>query len=121
MGLPHIPQIAIGGRNKYLLNGHVAQPNRIQNMFHSVGLNINNPHFLIMQGRITKVLNMKPMEILGLIEEVASSFLPLPLSFPFSLALSASSHICSSPYLQLRVLLLAPSLAVLFLRLYALL
>ena len=24
-------------------------------MFHSVQLNINNPHFLIMQGRITKV------------------------------------------------------------------
>ncbi|KAJ4459087.1 putative Structural maintenance of chromosomes protein 2 [Paratrimastix pyriformis] len=66
-------QIAIGGRNKYLLNGHVAQPNRVQNLFHSVGLNINNPHFLIMQGRITKVLNMKPLEILGLIEEAAGT------------------------------------------------
>ena len=35
-----------------------------QNLFHSVQLNVNNPHFLIMQGRITKVLNMKPPEIL---------------------------------------------------------
>ena len=34
-----------------------------QNLFHSVQLNVNNPHFLIMQGRITKVLNMKPPEI----------------------------------------------------------
>lgn len=34
-------------------------------------LNVNNPHFLIMQGRVTKVINMKPMEILGLIEEAA--------------------------------------------------
>ena len=32
-------------------------------MFRSVQLNINNPHFLIMQGRITKVLNMKPPEV----------------------------------------------------------
>ena len=28
---------------------------RVQNLFHSVSLNVNNPHFLIMQGRITKV------------------------------------------------------------------
>jgi len=26
----------------------------VQNLFHSVQLNVNNPHFLIMQGRITK-------------------------------------------------------------------
>lgn len=46
---------------------------RVQNLFHSVQLNVNNPHFLIMQGRITKVLNMKPPEILGLIEEAAGT------------------------------------------------
>jgi structural maintenance of chromosome 2 len=87
-------QIVIGGRNKYLINGHVAQPrcadnpaacllpspcltvrtagrrhSRVQNLFHSVQLNVNNPHFLIMQGRITKVLNMKPPEILSMLEE----------------------------------------------------
>ena len=27
----------------------------MQSLFHSVQLNVNNPHFLIMQGRITKV------------------------------------------------------------------
>ena len=42
-------------------------------MFHSVQLNVNNPHFLIMQGRITKVLNMKPVEILSMIEEAAGT------------------------------------------------
>lgn len=42
-------------------------------MFHSVALNVNNPHFLIMQGRITKVLNMKPPEVLGLLEEAAGA------------------------------------------------
>ena len=46
---------------------------RVQSLFHSVLLNVNNPHFLIMQGRITKVLNMKPPEILGLLEEAAGT------------------------------------------------
>ncbi|PSC74142.1 structural maintenance of chromosomes 2-1-like [Micractinium conductrix] len=66
-------QLVIGGRSKYLINGKVAEPSRVQNLFHSVQLNVNNPHFLIMQGRITKVLNMKPQEILGLLEEAAGT------------------------------------------------
>lgn len=91
-------QLIIGGRNKYLINGKTAEATyvvvvaivsdvnaccccltsllccrRVQNLFHSVQLNVNNPHFLIMQGRITKVLNMKPPEILGLLEEAAGT------------------------------------------------
>ncbi|XP_059452315.1 structural maintenance of chromosomes protein 2-1 [Corylus avellana] len=66
-------QIVVGGRNKYLINGKLAQPSQVQNLFHSVQLNINNPHFLIMQGRITKVLNMKPPEILSMLEEAAGT------------------------------------------------
>ncbi|GJM92159.1 hypothetical protein PR202_ga08594 [Eleusine coracana subsp. coracana] len=66
-------QIVVGGRNKYLINGHLAQPSRVQTLFHSVQLNVNNPHFLIMQGRITKVLNMKPPEILSMLEEAAGT------------------------------------------------
>jgi hypothetical protein len=46
------PQVVIGGRNKYLINGHSAKLNRVQNLFHSVQLNVNNPHFLIMQVRL---------------------------------------------------------------------
>ncbi|XP_037230207.1 structural maintenance of chromosomes protein 2 isoform X1 [Falco rusticolus] len=66
-------QIAVGGRNKYLINGVNATNTRVQDLFCSVGLNVNNPHFLIMQGRITKVLNMKPPEILAMIEEAAGT------------------------------------------------
>ncbi|ESP01316.1 hypothetical protein LOTGIDRAFT_212851 [Lottia gigantea] len=66
-------QVVIGGRNKYLINGSNANNTRVQDLFHSVQLNVNNPHFLIMQGRITKVLNMKPPEILSLIEEAAGT------------------------------------------------
>lgn len=63
----------LGGTSKYLINGHRAQQTTVQNLFQSVQLNINNPNFLIMQGRITKVLNMKKEEILGMVEEAAGT------------------------------------------------
>lgn len=66
-------QIVLGGTSKYLVNGHKAQQQTVLNLFQSVQLNINNPNFLIMQGKITKVLNMKPAEILALIEEAAGT------------------------------------------------
>ena len=66
-------QIILGGTSKYLVNGHKAQQQTVLNLFQSVQLNINNPNFLIMQGKITKVLNMKPSEILSLIEEAAGT------------------------------------------------
>jgi len=66
-------QIVVGGKNKYLINGRNAQNKQVQDLFCSVQLNVNNPNFLIMQGRITKVLNMKPPEILSMIEEAAGT------------------------------------------------
>ena len=66
-------QVLIGGKSKYLINGRVSPAGQVANLFHSVQLNVNNPHFLIMQGRITKVLNMKPKEILGMVEEAAGT------------------------------------------------
>lgn len=66
-------QIVLGGTSKYLINGHRAQQQTVQNLFQSVQLNINNPNFLIMQGKITKVLNMKSREILGMVEEAAGT------------------------------------------------
>ncbi|XP_014468337.1 PREDICTED: structural maintenance of chromosomes protein 2 isoform X2 [Dinoponera quadriceps] len=66
-------QVVIGGKNKYMINGTNVQNKRVQDLFCSVQLNVNNPHFLIMQGRITKVLNMKPVEILSMLEEAAGT------------------------------------------------
>ncbi|KAF2979405.1 hypothetical protein EK904_006474 [Melospiza melodia maxima] len=66
-------QVVVGGRSKYLINGVNATNSRVQDLFCSVGLNVNNPHFLIMQGQITKVLNMKPPEILAMLEEAAGT------------------------------------------------
>uniref|UniRef100_A0A4W5PKU4 Structural maintenance of chromosomes 2 n=1 Tax=Hucho hucho TaxID=62062 RepID=A0A4W5PKU4_9TELE len=59
-------QVVIGGRNKYLINGVNANNTRVQDLFCSVGLNVNNPHFLIMQ---VGVLNT----ILAMIEEAAGT------------------------------------------------
>ena len=56
-------QVAMGGASKYLINGHKATQQAVQNLFQSVQLNINNPNFLIMQGRITKVLNLSLIHI----------------------------------------------------------
>ena len=66
-------QVLLGGKSKYTINGRTAPAGQVQNLFGSVQLNVNNPHFLIMQGRITKVLNMKAPEILGLVEEAAGT------------------------------------------------
>jgi structural maintenance of chromosome 2 len=66
-------QVVIGGRSTYRINGKKVQPKDVQELFHSVQLNVNNPHFLIMQGRIQKVLSMKPPEILSLLEEAAGT------------------------------------------------
>lgn len=63
----------MGNISKYLLNGHKSTLQNLQTLFQSVQLNINNPNFLIMQGKITKVLNMKPAEILGMVEEAAGT------------------------------------------------
>merc|ERR1711976_1002482 len=68
-------QVIIGGKNKYMINGANIQANRVADFFRSVQLNVNNPHFLIMQGRITKVLNMKPPEILAMIEEAVGTMM----------------------------------------------
>jgi structural maintenance of chromosome 2 len=43
-------QVLIGGKSKYLINGRNSPAGQVQNLFHSVQLNVNNPHFLIMQG-----------------------------------------------------------------------
>ncbi|KAH7886786.1 condensin complex subunit SMC2 [Phlebopus sp. FC_14] len=66
-------QIALPNISKYLLNGHKSTQQHVQTLFQGVQLNINNPNFLIMQGRITKVLNMRPQEILGMVEEAAGT------------------------------------------------
>jgi len=64
-------EISLGGETKYTINGSWATVERVKNFFRSVGLNVNNPNFLIMQGRITRVTYMKPEELLSLVSETS--------------------------------------------------
>jgi structural maintenance of chromosome 2 len=75
-GYTELPKIDVtrtieNSKSKYYINGKTETAEKVKSLFCSVKLNINNPHFLIMQGRVTKVINMKPKEVLGLIEEAA--------------------------------------------------
>ena len=57
------------------INGKKVPQETVKALFCSVKLNVNNPHFLIMQGHITKVVNKKPPEILSMIEEASGTSL----------------------------------------------
>ncbi|CAG7730328.1 unnamed protein product [Allacma fusca] len=58
---------------KYYLNSLNSTKNAVSDMFQHVGININHPNFIIMQGKITKVVNMKPLEVLQMIEETCGA------------------------------------------------
>ncbi|CAG9820448.1 unnamed protein product [Phaedon cochleariae] len=66
-------QVVMGGKHKYMINGANVPNKKVQDLFCSIQLNVNNPHFLIMQGKITKVLSMKANEILAMVEEAAGT------------------------------------------------
>ena len=66
-------QVAIGGGDKYWVNDKVANQRAVADLFQSVALNVNNPHFLIMQGKVAKVVDMKPAEVLSMLEEAAGT------------------------------------------------
>ncbi|AFP65348.1 structural maintenance of chromosomes protein 2 (nucleomorph) [Chroomonas mesostigmatica CCMP1168] len=56
------------GVNKYILNQKVVNPSKILNFLFSINININNPHFFVRQGHIIKIVNMKPEQLLGIVE-----------------------------------------------------
>lgn len=66
-------EYAVGGATKCTINGTTVTNEKVLQLFSMSGLNVNNANFLIMQGRITQVTNMKPNEILSLVEETAGT------------------------------------------------
>ena len=63
------------GKSKYILNGKTETQDKIKSVFMSLQLNVNNPHFLVMQGRIALVINMKPLQTLSFLEEASGTSL----------------------------------------------
>ena len=66
-------EYSVGGVSKCTINGTNVTNEKLLQLFSLSGLNVNNANFLIMQGRITQVINMKPSEILSLVEETAGT------------------------------------------------
>lgn len=64
-------EIAIGGSSKYTINGIRTTAKCIKKLFCMTGLNINNANFLVIQGRITQIVNMHSKELLGLLGETS--------------------------------------------------
>ena len=62
-------------KSKYKINGKNYPAEKVKSLFLSIHLNVNNPHFLVMQGKITQVVKMKPKQILSLIEETSGTAL----------------------------------------------
>ncbi|XP_051912683.1 uncharacterized protein LOC127595001 [Hippocampus zosterae] len=60
-------------KQKFFINGVTSRLNKVKHLFQSMQLNIDNPHFLIKQGQITHISKMKPLEVLGMIEETAGT------------------------------------------------
>ena len=56
-----VSRLIFEGKSKYSLNGKTESADRIKSMFMGLQLNVNNPHFLVMQGRIAQVIQMKPL------------------------------------------------------------
>jgi len=50
-------------QSKFYIDGFSVTKDKLLDFFQSVSLNIQNPHFLIMQGKIVKVSAMKPIEV----------------------------------------------------------
>jgi len=60
----------IEGKSKYRLNGHPSTKASIENLCKCIGITND---FIVMQGQITKIVNMKSSELKSMIEETAGT------------------------------------------------
>ncbi|KAI5182504.1 structural maintenance of chromosome 2, partial [Pancytospora epiphaga] len=58
------------GKSKFKMNGHNCARSSVEMMCKSVGITSD---FMVMQGRITKIINMKGSELRSMVEEVAGT------------------------------------------------
>ncbi|KAL7670088.1 hypothetical protein ACOME3_005026 [Neoechinorhynchus agilis] len=61
------------GQSKLTIAGSVVTNKVLWETLASQGMDTNNPHFLVMQGQIVKVLGMKPLDVLRLIDTTAGT------------------------------------------------
>lgn len=66
-------QIKLGGRQQFFLNNTVSMQSKVKRFFESISLNVDNPHFMILQGTVHQLIGMKSLDILSLIEEAVGT------------------------------------------------
>lgn len=66
-------QVQVGGKQKFFLNDRVSDQTKIKNFFRNALLNVDNAHFMVLQGTVHKMISMKSVEILGLLEEASGT------------------------------------------------
>ena len=66
-----VRRVVCDGSSKYYINGKVETQDKVKTLFTSIQLNINNPQFLVLQGRISKIIQTSPTDLLSLLVEAA--------------------------------------------------
>ncbi|CAJ1005619.1 putative RecF/RecN/SMC N terminal domain/AAA domain/SMC protein Flexible Hinge Domain [Leishmania naiffi] len=66
-------QIKLGGRQQFFFNNTVSLQSKVKRFFESISLNVDNPHFMILQGTVHKLIGMRSQDILSLIEEAVGT------------------------------------------------
>ncbi|ORC90430.1 structural maintenance of chromosome (SMC) [Trypanosoma theileri] len=66
-------QIKLGGKQQFFLNNNVSMQSKVKRFFESISLNVDNPHFMVLQGTVHKLIGMRSQDILSLIEEAVGT------------------------------------------------
>nr|CCC94104.1 putative structural maintenance of chromosome 2 [Trypanosoma congolense IL3000] len=65
--------IKLGGKQQFFLNNTVSMQSKVKRFFESISLNVDNPHFMVLQGTVHKLIGMRSEDILSLIEEAVGT------------------------------------------------
>ncbi|CCW65822.1 unnamed protein product [Phytomonas sp. EM1] len=66
-------QIKIGGKQQFFFNNAVSMQSKVKRFFESTSLNVDNPHFMVLQGTVHKLIDMRSQVLLSLIEEAVGT------------------------------------------------
>ncbi|CUG84675.1 structural maintenance of chromosome protein, putative [Bodo saltans] len=66
-------QTQIGGKQRYFFMNRLSDQAKIKHFFQNIHLNVDNPHFMVLQGTVHKLIGMKSSDILALVEEAVGT------------------------------------------------
>ena len=63
----------LGGKQRYYLDQKQIEQAKLKRFFQNIGLNVDNPHFMVLQGTVHRLIGMKSADILALVEEAVGT------------------------------------------------